>query len=216
MPPFGRLAPLPLIAKLVHALPATAIANSGHAPPTAAPHHATVKQPCAPPADVLAIPAPPRRLLEEKQSPRPHPCCHPSPCSPPRKGAAYNDAWAACLVDRPGWKKGLRATMPQQPKGLCATMPQQPQGLRATMTQQPLEASRRSNASHRGLMYLGMAPNFKASNTVVATLYFAYRCHAHVFCRFGLHARKRMPSPSSAVTSMADQKAGNCLHGKRS
>ena len=61
----GCLAPLPLIAKLLRAVPATALANSGRAPPTAAPHHATVQQPCAPPAAVLAIPAPPRRFLEE-------------------------------------------------------------------------------------------------------------------------------------------------------
>ena len=64
-PPFCRLAPLPLIAKLLHALPATALANSGTSPPTTVPHHATVKQPRVPPAAVLAIPAPPHRLLEE-------------------------------------------------------------------------------------------------------------------------------------------------------
>ena len=39
----------------------------------------------------------------------------------------------------------------------------------------------------------------------------SYRCHAAVLCRFGLHARKRMPSPSSAFTSMADQKASTPL-----
>ena len=42
-----------------------------------------------------------------------------------------------------------------------------------------------------------MAPSFKASPTVVATLYCSYRCHAAVLGRFGLRVTKRMPSPSS-------------------
>ena len=52
-----------------------------------------------------------------------------------------------------------------------------------------------------------MAPSFKASPTVVATLYCSYRCHAAVLGRFGLRVTKRMPSPSSAFITrvMADQ-----------
>ena len=67
---FCRLAPLSRFAKLLHALPAAALANSRHALPIVAPCHATVKLPCDPPAAVLANPvsalfAPPRRLHQE-------------------------------------------------------------------------------------------------------------------------------------------------------
>jgi len=63
---FCRLAHLPLIAKLLHALPATAHANSGHAPPTAAPHHASVKQQCAPHAAVSEVQAFFTALVQDK------------------------------------------------------------------------------------------------------------------------------------------------------
>ena len=72
-----------------------------------------------------------------KQSPRPHHCCHSPPCSPPRKEKCAMMPGRPSRWRRPGWRKGLRATMPQQPQGLHATMPQQ-----------PLESLRRSNVSN--------------------------------------------------------------------
>ena len=142
--------PLPLIVKRLHAVPATARASDRRCLPTAAPHHATAKQPCAPPADVLATPALRRRFLQDNNRQGPHAAVVPLPARILGRGLR------ATMPRQPGWwrrsrrRKGLGALMSQQTQGLRATMPPQPQGLRATMPLPRVQASKRSNVSNRG------------------------------------------------------------------
>ena len=61
---------------------------------------------------------------------------------------------------RPGWRKGLRATMPQQPQGLHATMPQQ-----------PLESLRRSNVSFSASISVNLNQDFVPPFIITAKLF---------------------------------------------
>ena len=121
------------------------------------------------------------------------------------EGAACKDARTAWLVEAAKMEEGAACNdASATPRAACKDASTTPRSFQA------------KQCFKSCLMSMDMTPNFKASDTVVETLYVIYRCHAAVFCRFGMHARKRTPSPLSAFTSMADQKAGQCFHGKRS
>ena len=123
------------------------------------------------------------------------------------EGAACNDARTARLVEAARMEEGAACNDASAASGAVCNDASAAPGAACNDASAAPRSFQAKQCFKSCLMSMGMAPNFKASNTVVATLYLAYRCHAAVCCRFGLHARKRMPSPSSAFTSMADQKA---------